>query len=369
MSTRALLQPRDERSAAVVSSVLFVAGAVLLLAYLLVEPTPPTSSSGPVVAWTLLAGLLAFAGLPRVVPLARLTRCCVWPTLPVVGVAAIGGLVAVYPDAENIAHPLLALPVLFAASQLSGPVAAAVTAMAILVDGAFLLAIEDRAEALVDLLYIGVVLVVIAVLLARAVAAQEVLVRALQHQAAVDALTGLATRRALDEALASALTTVPTATGADRGTALVLVDVDQFKSINDAHGHPVGDDALVHLAGILTSTVRTGDPVIGRLGGDELAVVLRDCPVEVALRRAEDLVLAVRATPLFLTDGRALPLSVSVGVAHAPEHAAGLRGLYAAADAALYRAKRAGRDQAQTAPRGPAGFPGAAGAALLTAHG
>jgi len=84
--------------------------------------------------------------------------------------------------------------------------------------------------------------------------------RALERQAAVDSLTGLVTRRVLDDALASALS----ASASDRGTALVLVDVDRFESINDGHGHPVGDDALVHLARVLTGTVRAGDAVVSR---------------------------------------------------------------------------------------------------------
>ncbi len=352
-----MLRPRNERQAARVSTVLFLAGAFLLTAYLVVEPTPSTTA-GPAVAVPLLGGLLGLAALPHAVASSRLTRWCVWPAMPAVGVVAIGALVFVYPDAENVAHPLLALPVLFAASQLRAPVSAVVTAMAIVVDGAFLLRTEERAEALTDLLFIGVVLVVMTVLLIRAVDGQERLVRALERQAAVDSLTGLVTRRVLDDALASALS----ASATDRGTALVLVDVDRFKSINDGHGHPVGDDALVHLAGVLTGAVRATDAVVSRLGGDELAVLLPGCSAAVAARRAEHLVAAVRAAPLPLPDGRLLPLTVSVGVAHAPDHATDLRDLYAAADAALYAAKRGGRDRSAVAAA-----PGAAEVAATSA--
>jgi diguanylate cyclase (GGDEF)-like protein len=334
-----LLRPRDERQAARVSTVLFLAGGFLLTVYLVVEPTP-AATAGPAVTVPVLGGLLVFAALPHVIGSSRLTRWHVWPALPVVGVVTIGGLVLLYPDAENVAHPLLALPVLFAASQLRAPVSAAVTGTAIVVDGAFLLRTEERAEALTDLLFIGVVLVVMTVLLIRAVDGQERLVRALERQAAVDSLTGLVTRRVLDDALASALS----ASATHRGTALILIDVDRCKSINDGHGHPVGDDALVHLAGVLCGAVRVTDAVVSRLGGDELAVLLPGCSAEVAARRAEDLVAAVREAPLPLADGRCLPLTVSIGVAHAPDHAADMRGLYAAADAALYQAKRGGRN-------------------------
>jgi diguanylate cyclase (GGDEF)-like protein len=152
-------------------------------------------------------------------------------------------------------------------------------------------------------------------------------------------------RRVPDDALPSALS----ASATRRGTALILVDVDFFKAINDGHGHPVGDDALVQIAGVLTRAVRFGDAVVSRLGGDELAVLLPGCSADVAARRAEDLVDAVRRAPLPLLDGRLLPLSVSVGVAHAPQHDTELRALYAAADAALYQAKHGGRDRSAVA--------------------
>jgi diguanylate cyclase (GGDEF)-like protein len=129
----------------------------------------------------------------------------------------------------------------------------------------------------------------------------------------------------------------------------VLVDVDSFKSINDQHGHPVGDDALAHIAGVLRAVVRAGDAVLSRMGGDELAVLLPDCPPDVAVRRANEVLDAVRSTPLALPDGTLLAISVSLGVAHAPTHAEGLEALYAAADAALYAAKRAGRGRVEVA--------------------
>ncbi|MCM3523273.1 diguanylate cyclase, partial [Curtobacterium sp. P97] len=78
------------------------------------------------------------------------------------------------------------------------------------------------------------------------------------------------------------------------------------------------------------------------------------CPVGVAAARAGDLVEAVRGTPLQLPDGSLLVLTISVGVAHAPDHALDVRSLYSAADAALYRAKRDGRDRAATAASSPA---------------
>jgi diguanylate cyclase (GGDEF)-like protein len=83
--------------------------------------------------------------------------------------------------------------------------------------------------------------------------------------------------------------------------------------------------------------------VLSRLGGDELAVLLRDCTPEIAARRAEDLLFAVGSTPLPLTDGTLLSLSISLGVAHVPEQQGDLTSLYHEADVALYDAKRGGR--------------------------
>ncbi|RBY87546.1 GGDEF domain-containing protein [Blastococcus sp. TF02A-26] len=248
-------------------------------------------------------------------------------------------------DPSAAGQAFFAFPVLWAASHLRRGAVVAVTTLAVagdLVALSFLLPLED---ALFDVVFFGSVLVVIAAMLDRAGAVQAALVAALQQQATVDALTGLVNRRVLDEALRHALDRAPR----PEGTALVLVDVDSFKQINDRHGHPVGDDALVHLADLVRRHVRAGDAVLSRLGGDELAVLLPGCPAEVATQRAGELLEAVRSTPMTLPDGALLALSVSVGVAHAPQHASGMRGLYAAADAALYRAKNGGRGRVEVA--------------------
>jgi diguanylate cyclase (GGDEF)-like protein len=244
-----------------------------------------------------------------------------------------------------MSHALLTFPIVWAASQMRAPVAVGITAVAVVVDAGTLLLLEPVALALVHWIYVAPVFIVVAVVLVQAMNRQDELIAALQKQAAVDPLTGLVTRRVLDEALDHTLVTAPRS----EGSALLLVDVDKFKHINDSHGHPVGDDVLVHLAAILTAQVRSGDAVLSRLGGDELAVLLPGCSVEIAARRAQRLVDAVRATPLLLTDGTLLALSVSVGVGHTPSHATGANGLYAATDAALYQAKQAGRDRAAVA--------------------
>jgi diguanylate cyclase (GGDEF)-like protein len=124
---------------------------------------------------------------------------------------------------------------------------------------------------------------------------------------------------------------------------LILLDVDNFKTINDRYGHPAGDAILVQLADLIIRGTRRED-VVCRLGGDEVAVLLPACSRDVALNRAEELLADVRGHA-FSVDGHHDPLSVSVslGLAHAPSDADELRSLYAAADAALYQAKRSGR--------------------------
>jgi diguanylate cyclase (GGDEF)-like protein len=101
---------------------------------------------------------------------------------------------------------------------------------------------------------------------------------------------------------------------------------------------------LVQLAGLLVGTARKRD-VVCRLGGDELAVLLPACSVEVAHRRAEQMITSVAAHGFTLSLGAVINVSVSAGLAHSPTNAHDLGSLYRAADAALYEAKRAGRNR------------------------
>jgi diguanylate cyclase (GGDEF)-like protein len=111
----------------------------------------------------------------------------------------------------------------------------------------------------------------------------------------------------------------------------------------------VGDAVLQLVASSLSRLCRKGD-VACRIGGDELALLLPDCTPEVAARRAQEIVERVRRDQLRLPDGREVTTSVSVGYVHAPRSTASdLKQLYAAADDALYLAKRRGRDQAAAA--------------------
>ncbi len=261
--------------------------------------------------------------------------------IPAVGVLLVLGLGLRTADTSAAAQVFVALPTLWSSSQLRRTAAFLVTGLAVVGNTAAVLLLEPLAVAVADAVLVGTALVLLSVLLVRAGDRQEELVARLESLAAVDPLTGLVTRRVLDQAVISALTSASVA----GGTALILVDVDDVKAVNDHHGHLAGDDALRHLAGVLSAAVRHTDAVVSRTGGDELAVLLTGCTSASSSIRARELHAAVRAAPLELAHGPWLALTVSIGVAHRAHSSGGLRELYSAADEALYRAKRGGRDQ------------------------
>lgn len=330
MSVRAREPLAAARSAVLI--LLVCAAAVVAWAVLEADEVSPVATA---VSWSAVAFLVAAAAAHRFVPADRLDRLGAGAATAVTGIVLVCLLQVLTADTSAGAHAFLVFPVIWAASYLRRGGAVVVTGAALVGNAVTGLVLEPATAALTDLAFFGAVLVVVAVLLCRAAGTQARLVSALSEQARIDALTGLVNRRVLDEALYG--------TDGSAGSALVLIDVDQFKTINDVHGHPAGDEVLVHLAGVLREQVRSDDAVLSRLGGDELAVLLRGCSAETAARRAQGLLDAVRAEPVTLPGGTRLQLSVSVGVAHQRGRADGLRSLYAAADAALYEAKRAGR--------------------------
>lgn len=165
-------------------------------------------------------------------------------------------------------------------------------------------------------------------------------VEARELRAETDELTGLPNRRGLDRAQS-----LP----GDGCAALLVVDLDHFKRVNDAYGHVAGDTTLRHLARLLRRALRTQD-VAARLGGEEFALWLPDADLEVAVEVAERVRRAVETTPV-LWNGREIRLTCSVGVAAVPESTRAASNLYAMADAALYRAKEGGRNRVETARR------------------
>ena len=343
MKSETSLRAREPRTAARSAALLLVVCGVALSA-LTIAQQGSVGLLVNVLSWLVALIVFVSAAACYVLPAARLDSMGVLVGTPIAGIVLIGCLNVLTHDASTAAQAFLAFPVLWAASHLRRNAVVLVTSSAVLGDAVTVFAVRAPAAAATDLFFFGTVLVVMGAMLLRAGTTQERLVTALQEQAAVDSLTGLVNRRVFDEALETTLARPIAA-----GMALVLIDVDAFKSINDAHGHPVGDDVLVHLASVLAEQVRPDDAVLSRLGGDELAVLLPGCSADVAAVRAHALLEAVRTTPLPLDGGSTLHLSISVGVAHLPEHSRDLRGLYSAADAALYEAKRSGRGRVAVA--------------------
>jgi diguanylate cyclase (GGDEF)-like protein len=158
-----------------------------------------------------------------------------------------------------------------------------------------------------------------------------------------DRLTGLANRRKFDELIAQA-----EPLGAREG-ALVYADLDRFKLLNDTLGHAAGDAALIHFARIIQGQIRGGD-IPARIGGEEFAIWLPKADLDVGVRIAERIRIKLGTTP-WDWSGRSWPLSASFGVAACPETGQALKLLPAQADAALYVAKKSGRNRVERAGR------------------
>jgi diguanylate cyclase (GGDEF)-like protein len=168
----------------------------------------------------------------------------------------------------------------------------------------------------------------------------------LRNQALRDPLTGLYNRRFLEEMLERL------GLDAERRRApmsAIMIDLDHFKRLNDQHGHAAGDAVLREVGGTIMATLRTTD-VACRYGGEELAVLLPDCPLDMAVGRAEQLRGRI-AEVVQARDG--IGVTASFGVACIPETSVRAADLITTADAALYQAKQQGRDRVVAAPLRP----------------
>ncbi len=159
----------------------------------------------------------------------------------------------------------------------------------------------------------------------------------LEHQAQTDSLTGLFNHRYFHERLRRELTR---ASGAHESVAIVMIDIDDFKKVNDVYGHGVGDLVLAELADHLRATVRSTD-VVCRIGGEEFAVIAPASEEEHAIALAQRLSHRLDEVEVELAG----KISVSIGIAHGPAHAANPRELVACAEAAMMTAKARGKSQ------------------------
>jgi diguanylate cyclase (GGDEF)-like protein len=163
----------------------------------------------------------------------------------------------------------------------------------------------------------------------------------LEDLATVDPLTGLYNRRFMDESLERE---VIRANRKQMPLAVIMIDIDHFKSFNDTFGHAAGDVVLRAAGGLMKRNIRASD-IVCRYGGEEFLVVLPEAGVEIARERAEALRRAMQELTIS-HEGKALgEVTISLGIAMFPQHGSSVAELVAAADAALYDAKNDGRNR------------------------
>ena len=232
---------------------------------------------------------------------------------------------------------LLTWPVTFAAAVLSARVAW-ITMGVVASAFAVLAAVSRGVDGVMLWIEVCASLTVICWMVTRLRGQSNRLREALANQARTDPLTELFNRRGFDEALAREHSRHL------RGgppMALLLVDIDHFKQVNDSWGHQAGDQTLRQLGLLLSERFRTMD-IVGRIGGEEFGVLIPDCGPDQALARGQELCDTVRTQTRAWTH----PITVSVGVATSLEPTTrSADELYALADAGLYAAKALGRDR------------------------
>ena len=166
---------------------------------------------------------------------------------------------------------------------------------------------------------------------------EKALSHALQQKAERDALTGLYNKGTTRTLIEQLLHRRP-----EQTQALLLIDIDNFKILNDTYGHLFGDAILTDISTEIAKQFRSGD-IVGRMGGDEFAILIRDLPsCEVAEKKARQIIQAFKAVGAKDTDCH---ISCSIGIAFYPDDGTGFQQLYKNADLALYQAKKNGKNR------------------------
>ncbi len=256
-----------------------------------------------------------------------------WQIAPTVCAALITFLNVLTHDASTGAQLFYLWPVLYAANFLSRKVIYPTVAL-VAAGGAATVFGKDSPQAVSDWAALVLAMTMIAVVVHTLRARAEKLLVVLEGQALADPLTGLANRRSFDNDLNRL---IPRAQRNHFPVALLTIDLDYFKTINDTWGHSTGDRALQAVAAAMDTVAREED-VTARLGGDEFVMLLRADRTG-AIRVAEALRTAVAKIET-LPGG---PPGLSIGIAVLPDDASTVESLVAASDAALYEAKTQGR--------------------------
>ncbi len=161
---------------------------------------------------------------------------------------------------------------------------------------------------------------------------------ALSDKARLDAMTGLLNKSTIIESVENYLKE----TSDDSKHALLMIDSDNFKAVNDNYGHAVGDEVIKYLGNVIKRTFRDSD-FKGRFGGDEFMVFMKNTTKEVTAMRAGQLNEAIRKP--YVKDGKEIRISCSIGVAFYPKDGTDFDSLFGKADEALYKAKSLGKDR------------------------
>lgn len=164
----------------------------------------------------------------------------------------------------------------------------------------------------------------------------------LEALASTDTLTGASNRRAFTRRAELELERLRQ--GMSQPAALIMLDIDHFKRVNDNYGHAIGDEVLKHLVITVSKQLRKGD-MLGRLGGEEFAVLLTNVEAHTALRRAEDLRETVERLSVPVQGQEPIRFTVSLGVCHIAQHDVSFANYLERADAAMYYSKRNGRNR------------------------
>ena len=165
--------------------------------------------------------------------------------------------------------------------------------------------------------------------------------RSLESIATIDSLTGVLNRRGLEDA---SVKMQDICKRINLSMAVLLIDIDYFKRVNDTYGHLVGDDVLRHIAQTISGILRSSD-VLGRYGGEEFCAFLPNTTEGDALGLAERIRAGIEASPIQLGLNVTLKTTVSIGVADSVRAGYDFKGLLATADSAMYGAKNAGRNR------------------------
>ncbi|RYY28348.1 MAG: sensor domain-containing diguanylate cyclase [Sphingomonadales bacterium] len=271
-------------------------------------------------------------------------------TLPLLALIASAAAAAMVGGPGAIAFPVPALLWCAFTYELFGTtcLAFAFGAWTLLAIRTGIMSVGDDFESrgLLTSLRVGVTFVALTPLIVGSImAARNALLERLQFLADRDAMTGLRNRRAFLEVGASALVT---SLDDAKSAVVMMLDIDHFKSINDRFGHEAGDRVLCAFSGILERNLRPQD-TLGRIGGEEFAILLPDCSLEQAIAVAGRINAILRTTPIALASGETVTVTVSIGV-HIERDERNLEQLLKRADKALYQAKNSGRDRFELSP-------------------